>query len=120
MQRNEPTAVRDEIQQGLLLVRRNPRPVRVDHQTIVPGEFGGIEIVQGLGVVELDSVAAQQRLNLLEAIRGPVMAVVAEEQDAQPNRFFSSGDCGEMGGKETGADDGYATKQRQHFHLTRG
>ena len=118
MQRNESTALRDEIQQRFLLLWRNPGPVGVEHQTIVSGEFGGIEIVQRLGVVELDSVAAQHRLNLLEAIRGPMMAVVTEEQDTQGNGIRGSGHRGEPCREQTGADDGQATEQRRNFHCT--
>jgi len=88
VQRNESTALRDEIQQRFLLLWRNPGPVGVEHQTIVSGEFGGIEIVQRLGVVELDSVAAQHRLNLLEAIR--VAADVARGKRGSPERGLAA------------------------------
>jgi hypothetical protein len=89
MQWREAAARGYEVQQRLLLVWRNAGVVCKDDEAIEPGEPARIEICQIVRVNRLDPFVTEHRLDLLEAVRRPVMSVVAEEQYAQ-----ASGRCG--------------------------
>ena len=83
MQRHESAARLDKIQQRLLPIRRNLRPVGVNQQTIISRQFPWTEIVKRFRVIQFDTVMAQHGFELFEPVRWPVMTVVTEKQDAE-------------------------------------
>src|SRR5262249_19036483 len=111
VQRDEALAALDEVEQRLLLFRGNLGGVGVDHQPVVAGEQLWIEGVHLVGVGELDAALFQHRLQLAEALRRPVVAVVAEEEDLDGLRVFSmereAGQQTEGDGKSKQTSHGY-------------
>ncbi len=81
VQRDEALAAGDVVEQGLLLLGRDLRRVGVDHQAGVLAERLGIEVVDLVGIRQLDAPLLQHRLKLLEAVRRAVKAAVAQEQE---------------------------------------
>jgi hypothetical protein len=81
VQRDEPLAVLDEVQERLLLGRGDPGDVGVDDQAVVGGERFRVEGGDPVGVHQVDAPPGQDRLELAEALGGPVVPVVAQEQD---------------------------------------
>src|ERR1051326_4333088 len=86
MKRNQTTAGVDEAHQRSLLLRGNLRVVGVDDEAVVTGELVGIQIVERLGVSAFDASVGERWFELFEAIGRAVMALVAEEQDADAFR----------------------------------
>ena len=83
MQGDESAALRDIIEQGLFL--------RLGHLHVIGVEHHGVEVahileIDGLDFVRIEDVhtrCIQRRNDLLRAVCGLVMSVVAEKQDGQ-------------------------------------
>ena len=83
VQRDEALAAGDVVEQRLLLLRRDLRRVGVDDQAVVLAERLGVEVLDLVGVRQLDAALLQHRLKLPEPLRRLMMAVVAEEQELE-------------------------------------
>src|SRR5205823_7939406 len=83
MNRRQPAARVDEVQQRFFLLGRDFRVVRINEHSIVSGELGRGEILQRGGIIEFDATPGEDGLQLFEAIFRTVMAVVAKEEDAE-------------------------------------
>ncbi len=91
VQRDQTLAVLDEIEQCLLLLRRNLRVIGIDDETIVTRQVLGIKTIEIVGIGHVDAGAGQRRQNVAGAFDGLVMAVVAEKQHFDPRRFRMCG-----------------------------
>ena len=83
VQRDEALAAGDVVEQGLLLLGRDPRRVGIDHQARVLAERLGIQVVELVRVGQLDPPLLQHRLKLLEPRRRLMVAAVAEEEQLE-------------------------------------
>ena len=90
MQGDEAFATCDEVEERLLLLRRDLRRVGIDQEPIVAGQ--GLVVKRGdlVGVGDVDAPCCQDGLQLAKAVHGPMMAVVAEKQNLDRFRVVSS------------------------------
>ena len=87
VQRDEPLPPSTIVEQGLLLLGGDLLLVGVDHEPVVGAERLGVQVVELVGIGEVDVAGREHRLELLEARRRPVMAIVAQEEHLEPRRF---------------------------------
>src|SRR5687768_4213107 len=82
MNRDKTAPAFDELQQGLLLIRRNARPVGENGQHIITGQLGGVEVIQLVGIFQFDAGPGENRLQLFKSVCSAMGPVVAQEQDS--------------------------------------
>ena len=85
--RDEPLAALDVVEQRLLLLGGDLGVVRVDHQAVVVREVLRVEVVELVGVGQLDAACREDRLQLLEPLGRLVPGVVAEEEHLELRRL---------------------------------
>src|SRR6266567_3134976 len=83
MNRGQPSAGVNEPQQRLFLLGRDFGVIRINEHAIETGELGRVEVIQRSRVVELKLTSGEDRLQLVKPFFRAVMAVVAEEEDAE-------------------------------------
>ena len=82
VERDQPLAAFDVVENRLLLIRRDLLLVRVDGEAVVLVEDLRRQRIECIGVGELDAMLREGGLELAESSLRLVMAVVAEEEDA--------------------------------------
>ena len=87
MERDETFAPFDILQEGFFLIGCDGIDIGVNHQAVVASEVAGIEGIGFVGVNQIDSARGEDGLQLPEPLGGPVMTVVAEEEDLDRFRF---------------------------------
>ena len=80
VQGNEAFPVADKLEDRPLPVGRKRIDVRVDRQRVVLAKHPGIEVFEPVGVDQFNATRRQHRLELREALRGLVVASVAEKE----------------------------------------
>lgn len=77
----ESLALFDKVEQGFLLFRFDAFDIGIDHETIVFREGLVVEVGRLVGIGQFDAALSEDGLELLESIGGPMVPVIAEEQD---------------------------------------
>ncbi len=90
MQGEKPSSAFDIIEQGVLLVLRDPVDIGIDQQAIVSFEKGGIEIGDVLGVHELDAATQQCWCECPKSECGLMMPAIAEKEKLQDGLRFGA------------------------------
>ena len=83
MHRHKPAARRHKIQNRLLLRWLDLRPIRENHQAIEPAQLRRVQIIERIRINHLDPLLRKRRRNGLGEIRGAMMPIIAEKQDAR-------------------------------------
>jgi hypothetical protein len=81
VERDEAFAAGDVFEEGLFLLRENFGCVGIDEEAGVFVERGGVQVFGLVGVRQVDAAFFQNGLDLREARRRLVMAVVTEEEN---------------------------------------
>ena len=123
VQRHEPLAPTDELEDRGLPLRRQHVDVGVDGERVVGREGGRREVGDVLGVHEFDAPGPEHRLELREAVGRPVVPLVAEEEHADRLLRRGGGRAGPArGGAEAGDEQageqggGDAADESGHVH----
>ncbi len=97
MDGDEALAALDVIEQRFLLIGADLGGVGVDEQAVISGQRCRIERLDFVGILHVDTASGHDRLNLLVAILGIMMAVVAKEENFDGFRLFGGRErCGKQ------------------------
>jgi hypothetical protein len=84
---HKPSSPLDKIQERFFLFRPDARGVRVNRQANEPRESGGVQVLDGVGIDQVDPLTGKNRLQLFEPISRLVVSIIPQEENAQRPRF---------------------------------
>jgi hypothetical protein len=98
---HESAAVFDVPEQGVFLIGRNGLGVGIDQERVVVRKRLSIQILDVLGIRQLDATAGEDGLQLGRAIGWAVMTSVTEEENVEfRRRSFGIGHLGILGSED--------------------
>ena len=119
VQRDEPLAGSDKVEQAFFLVRRDLVDVGVDDEPVEPDERPGLQKFGLIDVGDIDAARREGRDKLPMPLRGLVVPLVAEEGDVERLGILGEGGRREEQGDECDArhGDGSGTEARSRKRL---